>query len=129
VDNFRKQPLGGKMLLKKVGDPERFGIAAFDEKKKMIIRIEEKPANPASDYAVIGIYMYDKNVFDIIRTITPSQRGEFEITSVNNKYIESGNMSHEFLEGFWTDAGTFESLHYANELLYTINNKIILGDV
>ncbi len=117
------------MLLKKVGDPERFGIAAFDEKKKMIIRIEEKPANPASDYAVIGIYMYDKNVFDIIRTITPSQRGEFEITSVNNKYIESGNMSHEFLEGFWTDAGTFESLHYANELLYTINNKIILGDV
>jgi len=84
VDAFKKQASGAKVLLKKVGDPERFGVAALDEQKKMIMQIEEKSPNPKSDYAVIGVYMYDNQVFDFIRSIKPSDRGELEITSVNN---------------------------------------------
>lgn len=125
VEDFKKQDSGAKILLKKVGDPERFGIAALDERTKMIIQIEEKPQNPQSDYAVIGIYMYDIKVFDFIRKIKPSQRMELEITSVNNMYVERGEMTHGFVEGEWTDAGTFESLQYANKLLLDIENKII----
>lgn len=128
VEAFKKQDSGAKILLKKVGDPERFGIAALDERTKMIIQIEEKPQNPNSDYAVIGIYMYDTKVFDFIRNIKPSQRRELEITSVNNMYVERGEMTHGFVEGEWTDAGTFESLQYANKLLLDIENKIIKGD-
>lgn len=119
VDNFRKQPSGAKVLLRKVTDPERYGIAALDEKN--IIQIEEKPQNPKSDYAVIGIYMYDEKVFDIIRSIQPAERGEYEITSVNNAYIERGELTYDVLEGEWTDAGTFESYYYANKLLMETN--------
>jgi len=125
VDAFNKQKTGAKVLLKKVGKPERYGIAALDEMSKMIMRIAEKPDKPKSDFAVIGVYMYDDKVFDLIRKIKPSKRGELEITSVNNRYIELGELTHEIIEGEWTDAGTFESLAYANKLLLAIGNELI----
>jgi glucose-1-phosphate thymidylyltransferase len=128
VDAFKKQPSGAKVLLKRVGDPDRFGVAALDEKNKMIMHIEEKPENPKSDYAVIGVYMYDPHVFDVIRKIAPSERGELEITSVNNWYVEHSGMTYEVIEGDWTDAGTFESLIYANQILFSINNTIRNGE-
>jgi glucose-1-phosphate thymidylyltransferase len=128
VDDFEKQPAGAKILLKRVGDPERFGIAALDERNKMIIQIDEKPENPKSDFAVIGVYMYDPQVFDVIQKITPSERGELEITSVNNWYIEHAEMTYDIVEGGWTDAGTFESLMHANLMLFSINNTIQKGD-
>ena len=128
VDAFKKQPVGAKVLLKRVGDPERFGVAALDERNKMIMQIEEKPENPRSDYAVIGVYMYDPLVFDVIQSITPSERGELEITSVNNWYVEQNTMTYDIIEGEWTDAGTFESLQQANNLLFPINNIIQKGD-
>ena len=115
VEAFRKQDKGAKVLLKKVGDPERYGVAAIDEHQ--ILSIKEKPSTPKSDFAVIGYYLYDEQVFDIIRAIEPSARGELEITSVNNAYIKSGQLSYGVLEGDWTDAGTFESWQYANSLL------------
>lgn len=124
VEAFAKQKTGAKVLLKKVGDPERFGVASLDERSKMIVQIEEKSPAPKSDYAVIGVYMYDDNVFDFIRTIKPSDRGELEITSVNNIYVDRGEMTYEILDGEWTDAGTFYSLKYANDLLLKIENKI-----
>ena len=125
VEDFKNQVSGAKVLLKKVGDPERFGVAALDEQNKMIIQIEEKPQNPKSDYAVIGVYMYDNKVFDFIRNIESSERGELEITSVNNIYVERGDMTYSIVDGEWTDAGTFESLQYANELLLRVDNNII----
>ena len=115
IEKFKKQRKGAKVLLKKVGEPERFGIAAIDEHQ--VINIEEKPRDPKSNYAVIGYYMYDDQVFDIIRNIKPSDRGEYEITSVNNVYIKRNQLTYDILEGKWTDAGTFESYLYANELL------------
>jgi glucose-1-phosphate thymidylyltransferase len=124
VETFKKQDSGAKVLLKKVGDPERFGVASLDEQSKMIIQIEEKSTSPKSDYAVIGVYMYDDGVFDFIRMIKPSDRGELEITSVNNIYVDRGEMTYEILEGEWTDAGTFNSLKYANDMLLKIENKI-----
>jgi len=114
VANFFSQPGGARIYLKQVPDPERFGVPVFDEDR--IIRIEEKPAQPASDYAVIGIYMYDEHVFDVVRTLKPSHRGELEITDVNNFYIEQGTLEYEILDGWWTDAGTFESLLKATNL-------------
>ncbi len=128
VDAFTKQPSGAKVLLKRVGDPERFGVAALDERNKMIMQIEEKPENPKSDYAVIGVYMYDSQVFDVIHNISPSKRGELEITSVNNWYVEHNAMTYDIVDGEWTDAGTFESLMYANQMLFAINNDIQKGD-
>ena len=124
VEGFKKQMSGAKVLLKKVGDPERFGIAALDEQNKMIIQIEEKPHDPKSNHAVIGVYMYDDKVFDFIRNIEISDRGELEITSVNNIYAECGEMTYATVDGEWTDAGTFESLKYANDLLLSIDNRI-----
>ena len=118
VKKFEEQEKGAKVLLKKVGKPEGFGIAAIDEKQ--VISIEEKPENPKSDYAVIGYYMYDDQVFDIIRNIKPSDRGEYEITSVNNEYIKRDQLTYDILEGEWTDAGTFESYLYANEMMHKI---------
>ena len=115
VDAFRAQGGGAKIILKAVDDPERFGVPAIDGDK--ILKIEEKPDKPASSYAVIGIYMYDHTVFDIIKTLKPSGRGELEITDVNNAYIERGNLTWGELEGWWTDAGTFESLLHANKLV------------
>jgi glucose-1-phosphate thymidylyltransferase len=118
VKKFEEQEKGAKVLLKKVGKPEGFGIAAIDEKQ--VISIEEKPENPKSDYAVIGYYMYDDQVFDIIRNIKPSDRGEYEITSVNNEYIKSNQLTYDILVGEWIDAGTFESYLFANEMMHKI---------
>jgi glucose-1-phosphate thymidylyltransferase len=115
VREFEKQERGAKVLLKKVGDPERYGVAAIDEQQ--IVCIEEKPKHPKSDFAVIGYYLYDDQVFDIIRGIRPSDRGEMEITAVNNAYIERGQLTYGVLDGEWTDAGTFESWQHANGLL------------
>ena len=122
VDNFKKQGSGAKVLLRKVSDPERYGIAALDELK--VIKIEEKPKEPKSNHAVIGIYMYDNKVFDIIKKIKPSARGEYEITSVNNEYIKNDELTYDILKGEWTDAGTFESLQYANKIAFKYNNEI-----
>jgi glucose-1-phosphate thymidylyltransferase len=123
ADEFRKQKEGARILLKEVSDPQRFGVPVFEGKK--IIRVEEKPANPASNYAVIGIYMYDCRVFEFIRSLKPSERGELEITDVNNFYIREGKMQWDVLDGWWSDAGTFESLQSAgNMVAKTGANKI-----
>jgi glucose-1-phosphate thymidylyltransferase len=115
VDNFRKQKQGAKILLKEVTDAQRFGVAEI--KGDHVLGIEEKPQNPKSNYAVIGIYLYDATVFQKIRRLKPSGRGELEITDVNNFYIEENKLTYEVLDGWWTDAGTFESLLRANELV------------
>jgi len=115
VAAFAAQPKGARILLKKVADPQRFGVPVFDGGR--IVSIEEKPKQPKSDYAVIGIYMYDPTVFDVITTLKPSDRNELEITDVNNHYIRKGEMQHDVIEGWWTDAGTFESLFRANQLV------------
>jgi glucose-1-phosphate thymidylyltransferase len=115
VENFRKQKEGAKILLKEVPDPKRFGVPEL--KGDRIVRIEEKPKEPKSQYAVIGIYLFDQEVFNIIKTLKPSDRGELEITDVNNRYIEKGLMTWDILKGWWTDAGTFESLLRANQLV------------
>jgi len=115
VENFRKQKEGAKILLKEVPDPQRFGVAEL--KGDRIAGIEEKPKEPKSQYAVIGIYLFDQEVFSFIKTLKPSDRGELEITDVNNRYIEKGLMTWDILEGWWTDAGTFESLIRANQLV------------
>ena len=114
VENFHKQQ-GAKIILKQVPDAHRFGVAEVHGSH--VVRIEEKPKVPKSDYAVIGIYFYDSTVFDKIHQLKPSARGELEITDVNNFYIEEGTMTYEILEGWWTDAGTFESLLRANNLV------------
>ncbi len=115
VEEFQKQAGGARILLKKVPDPERFGVAEIDGDR--ILHIEEKPKRPKSDFAVTGIYMYDATVFDKIKTLVPSGRGELEITDVNNAYIREDTMAFSFLEGWWTDAGTFESLLRAGNLV------------
>jgi len=115
VKAFEKQERGAKILLKEVPDPHRFGVAEIDGGK--IVRIEEKPKAPRSKFAVIGIYLYDSAVFDIIKTLKPSARGELEITDVNNEYIRQSNLTFEILQGWWTDAGTFESLLRASNLV------------
>lgn len=115
VQSFEKQEKGAKILLKEVHDPQRFGVPVFENGK--IIKIEEKPVLPKSPYAVIGIYFYDEKVFDIIRTLKPSARGELEISDVNNAYIEMGEMTYDILEGWWSDAGTFDSLVHATNLV------------
>jgi len=112
---FRSQPRGAKILLKQVPDPQRFGVAVLNGKR--VARIIEKPKRPPSRYAVTGIYFYDAAVFDYVRTLKPSRRGELEITDVNNRYIEAGRMTYEVLPGWWTDAGTFESLARASRLV------------
>ena len=115
ADAYREQGRGAKILLKSVPDPQRFGVPELDGKR--VVQIEEKPPSPKSEYAVIGIYMYDARVFEIIRTLKPSSRGELEITDVNNAYIARGEMTWDELEGWWSDAGTFESLLYASNLV------------
>jgi glucose-1-phosphate thymidylyltransferase len=115
VKQFRKQKGGAKILLKEVPDPERFGVARLNGDK--VVEIIEKPKKPPSKYAVIGIYMFDKTVFQIIKTLKPSGRGELEITDVNNAYIKRKAMTYEILNGWWTDAGTFESLLRASNLV------------
>jgi glucose-1-phosphate thymidylyltransferase len=115
ADKFISQKTGARVLLKQVPNPQRFGVALLSDDK--IIAIEEKPKKPKSDYAIIGIYFYDASVFDIIRDLEPSGRGELEITDVNNAYIAKNQLAYDILEGWWTDAGTFESLDRANELV------------
>ena len=115
ADSFRKQAEGAKILLKEVPDPQRFGVPAFEGDR--IVRIDEKPSAPASNYAVIGIYMYDSKVFDFIRTLKPSERGELEITDVNNYYLRQEKLTWDVLEGWWTDAGTFDSLLNAGNMV------------
>jgi glucose-1-phosphate thymidylyltransferase len=115
VRAYRHQGGGAKIILKKVSDPDRFGVPELDGQR--VIRIEEKPKSPKSEYAVIGIYMYDSEVYSIIRTLKPSGRGELEITDVNNAYIKRDEMTWEELDGWWTDAGTFESLLHASKLV------------
>ncbi len=121
VSDFEKQPKGAKIFLKEVPDPHRFGVPIIDGNK--ITAIEEKPKKPKSNYAIIGIYMYDAQVFDIIKTLRPSDRGELEITDVNNAYIRNNMMTYEIIDGWWTDAGTFESLYHATTLVHGKKNK------
>jgi glucose-1-phosphate thymidylyltransferase len=115
VEDFDKQKEGAKILLKEVPDPQRFGVPEMVDGK--IVAIEEKPKVPKSRYAVIGIYMYDGRVFDIIRTLKPSGRGELEITDVSNAYIREEKMTYDVLKGWWSDAGTFESLLRTSNLV------------
>ncbi len=114
VEAFRQQASGARILLKEVPDAERFGVAEIAGDR--ILNIEEKPQRPKSNYAVTGIYMYDATVFEKVRTLVPSKRGELEITDVNNAYIREGTMAFSWLKGWWTDAGTFESLLRAANL-------------
>ena len=115
VERFKQQAGGAKILLKEVPDAQRFGVAEIRGDK--VIAIQEKPKAPKSSYAVIGIYFYDATVFQKIRRLKPSGRGELEITDVNNFYIEEGKLTYEKLDGWWTDAGTFESLLRANTMV------------
>jgi len=113
VSEFRKKKQGATIFLKKVRNPREYGVAEIEDKK--VIKIVEKPRNPKSDMAVIGIYMYDNSVFDIVKTLKPSRRGELEITDVNNAYIEKGLMSYSVLKGGWADAG--ESIEAYNDTI------------
>lgn len=115
ADEYRSQAKGAKIMLKQVHDPQRFGVPELDGDR--VLMIEEKPEEPKSDLAVIGIYFYDNTVFDVIKTLVPSDRGELEITDVNNHYIARGEMTWNRIEGWWTDAGTFESLLRASNLV------------
>ena len=115
ADEYRNQGKGAKIMLKEVHDPQRFGVPELDGKR--VLKIEEKPIEPKSNYAVIGIYFYDATVFDVIRTLVPSGRGELEITDVNNHYINRSEMTWNELDGWWTDAGTFDSLLRASNLV------------
>jgi glucose-1-phosphate thymidylyltransferase len=115
VRKFDNQKAGAKIMVKEVPDPYRFGVPVLEGDR--IVKIEEKPKAPKSPYAVTGIYLYDNAVFDIIKSLRPSDRGELEITDVNNVYIEKGQLTWEVLDGWWTDAGTFESLLRASQLV------------
>ncbi len=116
VDAFRKQERGARILLREVPDPERFGVAEVDGQGR-IVSIVEKPKQPKSNFAVTGVYMYDEMVWDVVKTLKPSGRGELEITDVNNAYLRAGTLQHSVMDGWWTDAGTFESLLRASNLV------------
>ncbi|HKW63905.1 MAG TPA: sugar phosphate nucleotidyltransferase [Candidatus Acidoferrum sp.] len=122
-ERFERQEEGGLVLLKKVPDPERFGVPVFEGKR--IVKIEEKPKLASSPYAIIGVYFYDGTVFDRVRPLRPSGRGELEITDVNNSYLREGKLDYEIIEGGWTDAGTFESLWRATKMM---REKALLGE-
>ncbi len=127
VHDFERQGKGAKIMLKEVPDPERFGVAEIVDGN--LVNIVEKPKNPRSNLAVIGIYLYDAAVFDIVKTLKPSERGELEITDVNNAYVRNGAMTWEMLDGWWTDAGTFESLLRASVLVsQTGANNVAPGE-
>jgi glucose-1-phosphate thymidylyltransferase len=120
VQRFREQESGARILLKQVHDPQRFGVAEIENGR--VSRIVEKPSDPQTDLAVIGVYMYDNDVFQVIDGLERSERGELEITDVNNWYLERGDLHHESIEGWWTDAGTFESLYTANTLVHGLRH-------
>ncbi len=115
VEDFHAQPSGGKIFLKEVDNPKEFGVAVVEDGK--VANIIEKPEDPPTNYAVIGIYMYDNDVFNICETLKPSDRGELEITDVNNEYIRRGTMTYEFIDGWWADCGSFEALLRSNILV------------
>jgi glucose-1-phosphate thymidylyltransferase len=127
VENFKKQGRGAKILLKEVPDAQRFGVAEISGDH--VLGIEEKPAYPKSNYAVVGIYLYDASVFEKIRRLKPSGRGELEITDVNNFYIQEGTLTYEILDGWWTDAGQFDSLLRANNLVSETGANKLLAKV
>ena len=127
AEEFRRRGRGAHIVLKEVPDPQRFGVPALNDGR--IVRIEEKPQSPASQYAVIGIYFYDNTVFDRIAKLVPSGRGELEITDLNNSYLEEGLLSHSILDGWWTDAGTFESLRLATNLVAESANTKQAGEM
>ena len=122
-EQFERQQGGALILLKEVLDPERFGVPMFEGER--IVRIEEKPRVPDSPYAVIGVYFYDGTVFDRVRKLKPSGRGEFEITDVNNSYLFDKQLSYDVIDGGWTDAGTFESLWRATKM---VREKVLLAE-
>ncbi len=126
VEKFRKQPAGGRILLKKVADPERFGVAEI--KGGRVVGIEEKPRKPKSNQIVTGIYMYDAKVFEFLKKLKFSDRGELEITDVNNMYLNAGQLYYDTLKGQWTDCGTFPSLFRANQLVAKYFNGDKDGD-
>ena len=115
ADAFRTQASGAKIMLKQVPDPRRFGVARLEDEQ--VVEVIEKPTDPPSDLAVTGIYFYDNDLFDVCQTLKPSSRGELEITDVNNHYLQRGDLTHDVLDGWWTDAGTFESLFRATRLV------------
>ncbi len=115
AEKFISQKVGARVLLKEVANPQRFGVAEISDTK--VTGIEEKPKNPKSNYAVTGIYFYDASVFEIIRTLKPSARGELEVTDINNAYIAKEQLAYNIIAGWWSDAGTFESLNRVNELV------------
>lgn len=115
VRAFRRQGSGARIVLKRVADPQRYGVA--EVRGSRIVGIAEKPAKPKSDFAVTGVYFYDGKVYDLIHKLKPSARGELEITDVNNAYLKKGSLQYDLFQGWWTDAGTFDSLHTANELV------------
>jgi glucose-1-phosphate thymidylyltransferase len=121
VERYRKQGGGARVLLKRVPDPQRFGVARVEHDK--VVEIIEKPKTPASDLAVIGVYMYDNRVFEIVAGLPRSARGELEITDVNNAYLRQGDLRYEVVDGWWKDAGTFESLFHANQLVHEMRAK------
>ncbi|WP_272031091.1 sugar phosphate nucleotidyltransferase [Oceanobacillus kimchii] len=123
VQSYQNQTIGAKVLLKNVPDPTRYGIATFDKTHKNILFIEEKPTNPISNYCVTGIYMYDTKIFEFIKQITPSSRGELEITDVNNLYLQNSKLTFDVLSHWWVDAGTYEAIFEANQ--FTFNNDIL----
>ena len=126
-DEFKSEIMnhknGAMIFLKEVGDNRRFGVPILDNGTKRVVRIEEKPAEPKSPFAVTGMYIYDHHVFDVIRTLKPSARGELEITDVNNWYIQKGSMNYAIVKGFWTDAGTIETMHTASVLMREKENR------
>lgn len=119
VQNFQmlQGEHGARVMLVKVDNPSEFGVAALDEKN--VVEIQEKPEKPKSNYAVVGAYLYDSQVWEIIESLHPSKRGEYEITDVNSAYIAKGELQYDFVEGIWMDTGTFESYHRANELMFS----------
>ena len=127
IHAFQANPSGAMVLLKEVDDPERFGVATVDGEQ--IVEIAEKPTAPKSRLAVTGCYLYDARVFDLIRTLTPSGRGELEISDVNNRYLEWGELRHHVVDGWWTDAGTVQSLHRAADLVARDRKNPVLTSV
>ncbi|MFT9495196.1 sugar phosphate nucleotidyltransferase [Anaerosolibacter sp.] len=125
VKDFEKQSCGAKILIKQVEDPTRYGVVELRDQQ--IIGIEEKPQNPKSNYCVTGIYMYDHRVFDVIKSLKPSGRGELEITDVNNWYVREDSLTYDILEGWWSDAGTFQSLLTTNQLAKDMDLDVILN--
>lgn len=124
VDEYLKMEHGALILLKEVKNASNYGVATIDENTKKIIAIEEKPLNPKSNFCVTGIYFYDEQVFEKINSLTPSSRGELEITDVINLYREKNQLAYQFLSGYWVDAGTYEDWHKANSFIFNENEDI-----